>query len=214
MSVFRCSIRFIDQKLWFDGCRIQSDYYTQYLHEEQVDLLRPICDTLSQLGQYIDLQSDRITLPTYHHRSSRPWQAFIAGGWFEYLVAQWLRDGSEPIEVETNLQLHDRPKNSRDADLIIRYKHQLMVIELKADWHNFNAASDQLESLKNTSKAKLNSLLLFSPQAYWNVDNPDSIHDRVVAANSRIGLAIDKESVVRLITQRGTNWQPYEKGSD
>ena len=149
MSVFRCSIRFIDQKLWFDGCRIQSDYYTQYLHEEQVDLLRPICDTLSQLGQYIDLQSDRITLPTYHHRSSRPWQAFIAGGWFEYLVAQWLRDGSEPIEVETNLQLHDRPKNSRDADLIIRYKHQLMVIELKADWHNFNAASDQLESLKN-----------------------------------------------------------------
>lgn len=203
-----------ERQLWFNECHESSDYYTQSLPPHQIKALEPICTALNQLGDYIQLQPDRLTLPTYRHKASRRWQHFISGEWFELLIGHWLTEALGTDQIETNLQLHDRPHNSRDADLIVRHNHRLMAIELKADGHHFNAASDQLASLEKSSKAMLNTLLLFSPQAYCRIKDPDSARDRVAAASGRVGLAIDKESVIQLVQgnprdSHTTNWGPY-----
>ncbi|MBF0245694.1 MAG: hypothetical protein HQL31_10570, partial [Planctomycetes bacterium] len=169
--------------------------------------LQPLCQQLNQLGDFIKLTPELLTLPTAKDAPSQAWRRFLEGKWFELLIVDWLRQQMEGALLLPNVKVFrdENDINGREIDLVIRQDKRLLMVELKADTVDYRHDVGQLESLKNSVGAKLGSLLLCAPQYYANIKDPVAVLQRV--RPSRLGLAFDKESLFQLITGKlESNW--------
>lgn len=134
---------------------------------------------------------------------------WLSGDWLEQLAAHWLQNAGVPADqIAVNVKIWpENETNSRsgerESDVLVHYKGQSYVLEVKTDYPpgntNFSELIKQLSSL-GERLGRTRKVLFIGPQLFAQVkDKLEDIQMRCKASN--ITLAYDYETLVEALAR-------------
>ena len=162
---------------------------------------------LAPEGIYIN--DNQITLPGNNRKSkgdAKNLRGWLSGDWLEQLACHWLISAGLPERaMQANLKgaKDDKDFYQREADILVNYRGNARLIEIKADFppgNNTASVEQQLLSLGDRF-GRTTKVLLIGPDGQRKFKNRD-INQETFAKRCRLGgiqLVLNRDDLIKLI---------------